>query len=88
MGPAIIALLAAALTAPARAADAPASVADLVAKLPAESPQAGQQVLDEILKRGPAALGEVAGMVLAPGAGNDAKARFTQIGRASCRERV
>ena len=57
-------------------------VATLVEKLPTDGVQPGQQVLDDILKLGPAGVREVMNMVVPPSKGGDAKARFAVSGLA------
>jgi len=56
--------------------------ADLVAKLPAQSPADGTAALAGIVKLGPVGVEEVCKMLVAPGKGNDTKARFAIAGLA------
>ena len=63
-------------------AEAPADVAALVARMPSESIAGGEQIAADIVKLGPAGVKALAAMVLAPGAGDDSKARFALNGLA------
>ena len=54
--------------------------ADLVAKLPAESPAEGAAVLARLVELGPAGVGEVCQMLVPHGQGDDAKPRFALSG--------
>lgn len=57
-------------------------VKGLVAALPAEGVAEGRQVVGEIVKLGPGAVKELAGMLVAPGEGDDVKARTALNGLA------
>ena len=57
-------------------------VSSILERFPAETSSARDGLCAEILKLGPAAIREVCGHVLAPGAGDDAKARFAVNGLA------
>jgi HEAT repeat protein len=57
-------------------------VSSILERFPAETPSARDGLCAEILKLGQAAAQEVCGRVLAPGAGDDAKARFAVNGLA------
>ena len=72
----ILALAALLAGRPAAAAEGPAGIADVLAKMPAESIAAGQEAAAQILKGGPATLKEIVALLVPPGAGDDARARF------------
>jgi len=65
-----------------RAAEAPPTVADLVAKMPADSIAAGQEIAAQIVQLGPDGIRETINLLVPPGAGDDAKVRFTLNGLA------
>jgi HEAT repeat protein len=69
-------------TSAALAAEAPPGVAALVAKMPSASIAGGQQVAADLIKLGAPGVKALAGMVLAPGTGDDSKARFALSGLA------
>ncbi len=58
------------------------TVAELVGKVPVTTTPEGKQVIAELVARSPAAAKEIAGMLVAPGKGDDAKARFALHGMA------
>jgi HEAT repeat protein len=57
-------------------------VSSILERFPAETSPARDALCAEILKLGPAAVQEICGRVLAPGAGDDARARFAVNGLA------
>jgi len=67
---------------PGRGEDLKPLVSSILGRFPAETPSARDGLCAEILKLGPAAVQEVCGRVLAPGAGDDAKVRFAVNGLA------
>ncbi len=67
---------------PGRGRDLKPLVSSILERFPAETSSARDGLCAEILKLGPAAIQEVCGRVLAPGAGDDAKARFAVNGLA------
>lgn len=67
---------------PGRGEDLKPLVSSILERFPAETSSARDGFCAEILKLGPAAIQEVCGRVLAPGAGDDAKARFAVNGLA------
>jgi len=71
-----------AAAAPAAPAAEPSKVADLLAKTPADTIQAGQGLAAEIVKLGPAAVKELAAGIVPLGKGDDARARFALGGLA------
>ncbi|MBE3070967.1 MAG: DUF1080 domain-containing protein, partial [Planctomycetes bacterium] len=58
------------------------AVADLLGRLPADKIEAGRQVAAEIAKLGPGAIGEIAGLIVPQGKGDDVRARFALAGLA------
>ncbi len=67
---------------PGRGEDLKPLVSSILERFPAETTAARDGLCAEILRLGPAAVREVCGRVLAPGAGDDAKARFAVNGLA------
>jgi HEAT repeat protein len=65
-----------------RGKDLKALVSSILERFPAETPSAKDGLCAEVLRLGPTAVQEVCGRVLAPGAGDDAKARFAVNGLA------
>ena len=57
-----------------------AGVNDILAKMPAQSPAAGQSLAAEIVTLGPAAIKEICGLVVEPGKGDDANPRYALHG--------
>jgi len=57
-------------------------MADLVARMPAESIAAGQALAAQMVQLGPAGMGELVRMLLPPGAGDDRQARLALNGLA------
>ncbi len=68
--------------APGTGKDLKPLVSSLLERFPAETASARDGLCAEILKLGPAAVREICGRVLAPGAGDDAKVRFAVNGLA------
>ncbi|OGD23916.1 MAG: hypothetical protein A2Y70_03955 [Candidatus Aminicenantes bacterium RBG_13_64_14] len=67
---------------PGRGEDLKPLVSSILERFPAEMSSARDGLCAEILKLGPAAIREICGRVLAPGEGDDAKARFAVNGLA------
>ena len=67
---------------PGRGEDLKPRVSPILDRFPAETSSARDGLCAEILKLGPAAIREICGRVLAPGAGDDSKARFAVNGLA------
>ncbi|OGD18891.1 MAG: hypothetical protein A2W03_16850 [Candidatus Aminicenantes bacterium RBG_16_63_16] len=67
---------------PGRGEDLKPLVSSILERFPAETSSARDGLCAEILKLGPAAIREVCGRVLAPGAGDDSKVRFAVNGLA------
>jgi HEAT repeat protein len=67
---------------PGRGEDLKPLVSSILERFPAETSAARDGLCAEVLKLGPAAVREVCGRVLAPGAGDDSKARFAVNGLA------
>ncbi len=57
-------------------------IADLVAKMPPDNTAQERQVMSELVKLGTAAIKEVSAMLVAPGKGDDSKARYALHGLA------
>jgi HEAT repeat protein len=67
---------------PRRGEDLKPRVSSILERFPAETSSARDGLCAEILMLGPAAIREICGRVLAPGAGDDSKARFAVNGLA------
>lgn len=77
---AIMAALMAGLACPALGAEGQSSAKALVAAMPAEGIAAGRQVAADIVKLGPDGIRQIVDMLVTPGEGDDAKARFALNG--------
>ena len=77
----IVSLLLVGLLAFASAAQAQ-SVTDVLAKLPADEAAQGTPLIAQLVKMGPPATVELCKMIIAPGKGDDSKARFALHGMA------
>ena len=70
------ALMAALAGSAVAAADAASAAAGLIAKMPAKSPTEEKQLCAELFELGPAGIGGMCRMLVAPGKGDDTKARY------------
>jgi len=64
------------------AAEAPATVGGVLAKMPAPSAEDGNLINAQLVAMGPGAIGDIAAQLVAPGAGDDTAARFALSGLA------